>query len=91
MNGREIDTHAARLVQFTHKGMTLDDCTRLADSLVQRDRDPYDTRRVCLECSNLMRAGGWRCNQWRSAGLGAAGVPADLVRLLQHCDGFAAH
>jgi hypothetical protein len=89
MNTVEIDIFTARLARFTHNGMTLDDGEALADSLVQRDRDPYDTRRVCLECSNLMRAGGWRCNQWRSAGLGAAGVPADLVRLLQHCDGFA--
>jgi hypothetical protein len=89
MNTVEIDTHAARLAHFTGRGMVLGDSEALADNLVQRDRDPYDTRRVCLECSNLMRAGGWRCNQWRSAGLGAAGVPADLVRQLQHCDGFA--
>jgi hypothetical protein len=92
LNKRETDTHAARLAHFTGRGIALGDSEALADNLVQRDRDRYDTRRVCLECKHLTGWGGsLRCNQWRAAGLGAAVVPADLVRLLQHCDGFAAH
>ena len=87
MNGAEIDTFTQRLHQFTWRGLAELEAETLADKLVIRDRES-DDRRLCLECSNLSRAGGWRCAQWQRAGLGAAGVPADLVRQLQRCDSF---
>ncbi len=91
MNTLEIDTFMARLLQFTNSGISLVDSESVADTLVKRDRDPIDVRRVCLECKHLNgRGGSWRCNQWRQAGLGASGLPADLVTQLQHCGGFTA-
>ena len=87
MNGSEIDTFTQRLHQFTLRGLAAPDAETLADKLVARDREA-DDRRLCLECSSLSRGSGWRCNQWTLAGLAAAGLPADLVRQLQRCDGF---
>lgn len=88
MNSGEIDTFTARLARFTDKGLSLDDGEALADKLVTRDRDS-DDRRLCLECLHLRSGAGLSgCNQWRRAGLGAAGVPADLVRQLQRCKSF---
>ena len=90
MNGAEIDTFTARLARFTDKGVNLDDGEALADRLVMRDRES-DDRRLCLECRQLAGFGPWRCNQWRRAGLGQPGIPADMVRQLQRCDGFTQH
>ena len=89
MNGGEIDTFTQRLHQFSRRGLAALDAESLADKLVTRDRES-DDRRLCLECSNLSRAGGWRCAQWQRAGLGTASLLADLVRQLQRCDSFKA-
>lgn len=94
MTGREIDTFTARLARFTAKGVIHDDAEQLADKLATRDRD-LDDRRLCLECSHLSGfAGSWRCRNWQRAGIALqardAGLPGDLVRLLQRCDGFTA-
>ena len=88
MNAGEMDTFTARLARFTDKGLSTNDGEALADKLVRRDRDPYDARRVCLECKHLSRAGGWRCGNWRQTGNSINAVAADLVQLFQHCHGF---
>ena len=96
MNGAEIDTFAARLHQFTDKGLSRNDGEALTDKLVLRDRD-QDDRRVCLECKHFTGhgAGSWRCGNWQAAGVALrsrdAQLPADLVVQLQRCDGFTAH
>lgn len=96
MNGAEIDTFAARLHQFTDKGLARNDGETLADKLVVRDRE-QDDRRVCLECKHFAGhgAGSWRCGNWQAAGVALrsrdAQLPADLVVQLQRCDGFIAH
>lgn len=96
MNGAEIDTFAARLHQFTDKGLTRSDGEALADKLVLRDRE-QDDRRACLECRHFAGhgAGSWRCGNWQAAGVAIrsrdAQLPADLVVQLQRCDGFTAH
>ena len=88
MNSAEIDAFTQRLHQFTRRGLQLPEAETLADSLATRDRES-DDRRLCLECLHLKAgAGGRGCNQWKGAGLGAAGLPADLVRQLQQCDSF---
>ena len=93
MTGSEIDLFAARLARFTDKGMSQSDAEALADKLVTRDRDS-DDRRLCLECTHLGGFGrtSWRCGAWQAAGIAIrardAGLPSDLVRLLQRCDGF---
>ena len=87
MNGREIDTFAARLERFTVKGVSLDDAERLADKLVIRDREG-DNRRLCLECAHLHGAGRWRCGNWQRADVARDGLACDLVLTLQRCNGF---
>lgn len=92
MTGAEIDTFTARLARFTDKGLDLEAGERLADKLVMRDR-AQDDRRHCLECTHLQHGRGWRCGNWRRAGVALraldAQLPADFVNQLQRCDGFA--
>ena len=93
MTGGEIDTFTARVIRFTDKGVNPTDGEALADKLVTRDRDS-DDRRLCLECTHLAGfAGTWGCRAWQRAGIAIkardAGLPGDLVRSLQRCDGFS--
>jgi hypothetical protein len=88
MNSREIDSLTERVQLFIRRGIGSTQAEGLADGLVIRDRDG-DDRRLCLECQHLRGYGTSRaCNQWRAAGHGAAGIPADMVLMLQRCDGF---
>jgi hypothetical protein len=88
MNTAEIDAFTARLHLFTRHGLDCAQAEGLADGLVVRDRQT-DDRRLCLECSHMRRTGGlWRCGQWQRAGLAAAEVPGEVVKLLQRCEGF---
>ena len=89
MTGAEIDNFKARLSKFGDKGLTATDGEALADKLVLRDREA-DDRRACLECRNLSGYGSAsrRCSNWKAAGVGASGLPLDLVLMLQRCDGF---
>ena len=57
---------------------------KLADKLVQRDRD-IDDRVSCTDC-HYYRPG--RCGNHRHAGLPAPDVGRDLASLLQRCPGF---
>lgn len=88
MNSAEIDSFNARVQLFTRHALDQTQAEGVADGLVIRDRDG-DDRRLCLECQHLRGGGTSRaCNQWRAAGLDAAGVPADVVMMLQRCNGF---
>ena len=88
MTGREIDTMAERTSLFNRRGLPALQAELLADKLVTRDREA-DDRQLCLECAHLSRTGGaMRCAQWQRAGLGAPGIPAGMVLVLQRCDGF---
>ena len=92
MTGAEIDTYTARLSRFTDRGLSLDEGEALADRLVIRDRES-DDRHLCLECLHLAGHGVMRgCRNWQRAGIATtardAGLPGDLVRRLQRCDGF---
>ena len=90
MNGQELDTLMARQALFCQRGASAQDAERLADSLVNRDRDD-DDRRLCLECRHLQGATPWRCGNWFMAGVavrsGDAGLARDMVMLLQRCPG----
>lgn len=93
MNTGEIDSFEARLARFTDKGLMLDEAERLADRLVNRDRES-DNRRLCLECMHLAGHGTatWRCGNWQAAGVAIraryAELPGDIVCQLQRCGGF---
>ena len=86
MNGQEIDTLMARQALFCQRGAASQDAERLADSLVNRDRDD-DDRRLCLECRHLRGAGPYRCGNARAAGL-HADLARGLVLTLQRCHGY---
>ena len=94
MTGAEIDTFTARLARFTDKGLSLEDAEARADKLVTRDRES-DDRRLCLECTHLAGyAQTFGCRAWQRAGIAIkardSGLPGELVRTLQRCDGFTA-
>ena len=82
MNGREIDLMIARSNLFSDRGMRTDDAERLADVLVNRDRE-MDDRRLCMECAHLS---GRRCSASAIAGAGQNVVA--LVQLPQRCPAF---
>lgn len=86
MNGQEIDTLMARQALFCQRGAVPQDAERLADSLVNRDRDD-DDRRLCLECRHLHGEGRYRCGNTRAAGV-HADLAHDLVLTLQRCHGY---
>lgn len=89
MNGREIDIFLIRLDRFRSLGLDLDSAEKLADRLVNRDRD-LDDRKVCFECSHLHV--GCRCMNWRNAGIwlqhSNSKLQDEFVYLLQRCPGF---
>jgi hypothetical protein len=93
MTSSETDLFTARLARFTDKGVSHGDAERLADGLVNRDRDS-DDRWLCLECTHLGGYGrtDWRCGNWQRAGVARqardAQLPADLVFQLQRCAGL---
>lgn len=85
MNGQELDTLMAREALFCQRGASAQDAERLADRLVNRDRD--DDRRLCLECRHLRGAGPYRCGNAQAAGV-HADLARDLVLTLQRCHGY---
>jgi hypothetical protein len=88
MNTGEIDAFMARVLLFTKRGVDNSEAEQMADDLVLRDREE-DDRRLCLECLHLQQTAGlWLCSRWRLAGLSVAGVPGEVVKLLQRCNAF---
>ena len=89
MNGREIGIFSIRLEHLRSLGLDLDSAEKLADRLVIRDRD-MDDRIVCFECYHLRN--GWRCMNWRNAGVwlqhSNSKLQNDFVHQLQRCPGF---
>jgi hypothetical protein len=74
-------TRRDRLLRW---GWTEPDAEKLAERLVQRDRE-QDDRVNCIDCRHY-RPG--RCGNHRHAGLGTSEVGRDLASLLQRCPGF---
>lgn len=95
LTGKARALYEVRVARFTDKGLALIDAETLAIKLITRGQD-YDDRCLCLECKHLAgRVGmGWKCRNWQQAGVALkaqdAGLPDDLVRLLQRCHGFNA-
>lgn len=86
LTSAEIEVFFSRLAQFTDKGMSYVDAERLADSLVNRDREG-DDRRMCLECSALSSNG--RCLVAARSGLSGADRRLEpVINVLQRCEGF---
>lgn len=80
----DIARFIARRARLMRWGWPEAEAEKLADRLVQRDRD-HDERVSCTDCQHF-RLG--RCGNHRRAGLHAADVGRDLASLLQRCAGF---
>jgi len=87
MSPNEVDTFSGRLARFTDKGLCLEDAERLADRLVQRDREA-DDRVLCLECNYLTGKRRWICGNWGQADVARESMAPSLVVTLQRCNGF---
>lgn len=85
MNTGEMDAFTARVSRFIAKGLSLASAERLADQLVNRDREGLDMG-ACLECWYCT---GNRCTAPETAGLTATGQRAVDVHpirdVLQRC------
>jgi hypothetical protein len=86
------DLSQLRLTKFTNQGLNLKDAKEVAERLELRDIQK-DDRILCYECNHLKGiASSWRCGNWRSAEVGIkesyAGLPIEMVDLLQRCNGF---
>lgn len=91
MNTGEIELFNRRAALFVRRGAEEDQAERLADALVQRDRED-DDRHACLECRHLQGNAPWRCGNWHAAGVavhpGDTGLARDLATTMQRCPGF---
>lgn len=84
----EIQVMQSRLALFAYLGVQVDVADRLADKLMQRDREG-DDRRLCFECQHLIGFGGsYRCSQWRQAHIAPVGLAGELAMTLQRCPMF---
>jgi len=86
------DLKKLRLFKLTNKGLILADAKKVVERLELRDIQK-DDRILCYECNHLKGiASSWRCGNWRSAEVGIkesyAGLPSEMVDLLQRCNGF---
>lgn len=92
-NTSEIELFNRRAALFVRRGVSDTEAERLADALVQRDRDE-DDRHACMECRHLQGYASWRCGNWQAAGVavrpGDAGLARTMAMQLQRCPGFAA-
>ena len=77
MNGAEIDLAILRLAHFARRGVAKTDRDKMADGLMNRDRDG-DDRRLCVECRHCQA--GPRCSK---------SMP--VLQVLQRCDQFLIH
>ena len=48
----EENTWKRRYLKLVEEGLLEDEAHELAAQLMMRDRDPYDDRRICAECSH---------------------------------------
>lgn len=93
MNTGEMELFNRRAALFVRRGASDTEAERLADALVQRDREG-DSMHACMECRHLQTNGHWRCGNWQAAGVavraGDAGLARSMAMQLQRCAGFAA-
>jgi hypothetical protein len=82
MTEQEDKRFMKRKAVFVTEGLPEEDALDLAYSMMMRDRDPQDDRRVCFECSNYT---GKYCMKMRDR-LGKPQIPLRFI--LQRCDDF---
>ena len=79
---RQIERFNKRMQTFMKEGLCEDMAYDLATSMMKRDEDPHDDRRVCFECSNYT---GKVCMKLRDR-QGKFMMPLRFV--LQRCENF---
>lgn len=76
------ETHRRRMQVFLQEGLCEQEARKLADQMLERDRDGFDDRRVCFECVNYS-------NRKCVAILDSQGKPTLPLRfVLQRCERF---
>ena len=92
-NTSEIALFNRRAALFVRRGASDTEAERLAETLVQCDREG-DSMHACMECRHLQTNGHWRCGNWQAAGVavraGDAGLARTMALRAQRCPGFAA-
>ena len=92
-NTSEIALFNRRAALFVRRGASDTEAERLAETLVQCDREG-DSMHACMECRHLQTSEPWRCGNWQSAGVAVRAVDASLARTMvmqaQRCPGYAA-
>lgn len=92
MNSGEIELFNRRAALFVRRGASDTEAERLAETLVQCDREG-DGMHACMECRHLQGNAPWRCGNWRAAGVavraGDAGLARAMAMQAQRCPGFA--
>lgn len=80
-NTSEIALFNRRAALFVRRGASDTEAERLAETLVQCDREG-DSMHACMECRHLQTSGPWRCCNWQSAGVAVRAVDAGLARTM---------
>ena len=81
-------------VTMSHEKKEFEEVTRKRLNQIDLEVIECDHRRPCLECRHLLgrKTGSWRCANWKTAGIAIrrrdAQLPAEMVVILQNCDGF---
>jgi len=79
---REVERHNRRRIRFIKEGLKEQEAWDLAESMFDRDRDPFDDRRLCFECEHHA---GRLCTKITDR----AGKPTPQLRfMLQRCEHF---
>jgi queuine/archaeosine tRNA-ribosyltransferase len=79
---KAIERHARRRQVFMEEGLCEDKAFDLAEQMFERDKDPYDDRRVCFECQHYVAK---HCTQYRDK-YNRPTMPLRFI--LQRCDKF---
>ena len=88
-NLNPLDTSESKILDrrfntFLNNGLLEEEAEMLAKKMMERDRDEFDDRRVCFECTNFIRSSA-RCRVIKDR----FGKPSEPIWfVLQRCEKF---
>ena len=88
MNGAELAVMSVRIERYSRRGIEEAHAERLADLMKDCDRQSCGLR-LCLDCTQLVGNGPWRCLSHRTSGV-ARDLPGEFVCTPQRCPVFKA-
>jgi hypothetical protein len=73
------------------KGLTIEQSK--ISSLRIAQREPWDNRKLCVECKHLISFNGsWKCGNWEKSGeaihISGSGLNWEMITLFKKCNGF---